>query len=181
MRALRHQSASPMPSQQFKRREGECRWLPTVASVGGPSRLCDASAMQTPNRPIVRIAAAVIRDDGGYFLLVRKRGTAAFMQAGGKIEPGEEPLAALQRELDEELGLTVAATDVTYLGRFEADAANEPGHLVLAELFDVRATTPTAAAAEIAEVAWVHPSDGDLPLLAPLTREHVLKLRRLPS
>ena len=42
---------------------------------------------------------ARIRDDDGRLLLSRKRGTSAFMQAGGKIEPGEQPAAALVREL----------------------------------------------------------------------------------
>ena len=37
----------------------------------------------------IRIVAAVIVDEAGRLLLVRKRGTQAFMQPGGKIAPGE--------------------------------------------------------------------------------------------
>lgn len=70
----------------------------------------------------IRIAAAVIRDGNGNLLLVRKRGTQAFMQAGGKIEPDEQPVNALARELREELGITMAQS--TYLGKFSAPAAN---------------------------------------------------------
>lgn len=39
----------------------------------------------------IRIAAALIDDDTGQLLLVRKAGTRWFMQAGGKIEDGESP------------------------------------------------------------------------------------------
>ena len=42
-------------------------------------------------------------DGAGHVLLVRKADTRFFMQAGGKIEPGEEPAAALVRELHEEI------------------------------------------------------------------------------
>jgi 8-oxo-dGTP diphosphatase len=52
----------------------------------------------------IRIVAALIRDDAGRVLLVRKRGTAAFMQPGGKRDPGEDDVTALAREIDEELG-----------------------------------------------------------------------------
>ena len=38
---------------------------------------------------VMRIAVALARDRHGRVLLVRKHGTAAFMQPGGKIEPGE--------------------------------------------------------------------------------------------
>ncbi|WP_246674460.1 MULTISPECIES: NUDIX domain-containing protein [unclassified Mesorhizobium] len=38
---------------------------------------------------------------------MRKRGTSAFTQPGGKIEPREAPLNALVRELREELGLAI--------------------------------------------------------------------------
>lgn len=74
---------------------------------------------------IIRIAAAVIRDANGNILLVRKRGMRSFMQPGGKIEAGEEPVNALSRELREELGIVM--TRSTHLGRFRAPAANEPG------------------------------------------------------
>jgi 8-oxo-dGTP pyrophosphatase MutT (NUDIX family) len=123
--------------------------------------------------PVVHIAAAVIRDAHGRFLLVRKRGTNTFMQAGGKIEAGEQPVAALVRELEEELGLVVQPGDLRYLGQFEAEAANEPGHFVCAELFEAPLANAVSAAAEIAELIWLAPTDADLPPLAPLTTRHV--------
>lgn len=86
---------------------------------------------------MIRISAAVIVDAEGRILVVRKRGTTAFMQPGGKIDPGETALAAVRRELVEEIGVTVAAEDILPLGRFVAPAANEPDHLVDAELFMV--------------------------------------------
>jgi 8-oxo-dGTP pyrophosphatase MutT (NUDIX family) len=59
-----------------------------------------------PQAPrIIRIAAALIDNEAGQLLLVRKNGTPWFMQAGGKIEDGESALAALRRELGEEIGL----------------------------------------------------------------------------
>ncbi|MFI7586995.1 methyltransferase domain-containing protein [Spongisporangium articulatum] len=140
-----------------------------------------------PGRTI-RVAAALILHDGR-MLLVRKRGTSRFMQAGGKLEPGETASAALVRELHEELGLVVEASALEPLGRFSADAANEPGHVVESEVFrlDLAAvlppgTDPLAAvqpAAELEEVLWfdplghdpARPARGDL---APLTEAFVV-------
>src|SRR4030095_347489 len=48
-------------------------------------------------REAIRIVAALIRDEAGRVLLVRKRGTAAFMQPGGKRDPGEDDVAAPAR------------------------------------------------------------------------------------
>jgi 8-oxo-dGTP pyrophosphatase MutT (NUDIX family) len=47
----------------------------------------------------IRTAAAVIDDGAGNVLLVRKAGTRAFMQPGGKIDAGESAVDALVREL----------------------------------------------------------------------------------
>jgi 8-oxo-dGTP pyrophosphatase MutT (NUDIX family) len=124
------------------------------------------------------IAAALIYDDQGRVLLVRKTGTSAFMQPGGKIEPGEQPIDALRRELHEELGLIAARDLFTYIGRFEAAAANEPGCTVSAELFALRWTETVQSAAEIAELIWFDQADIGSATLAPLTRDHVLPLAR---
>ena len=55
----------------------------------------------------IKVVAALIRDDEGRVLLVRKRGTQAFMQPGGKLDAGEDDIAALSREISEELGCLV--------------------------------------------------------------------------
>ncbi len=128
------------------------------------------------------IAAALIDDGGGKVLLVRKRGTAAFMQAGGKIDPGETPFEALARELDEELGYRPTDAEVHFLGTFSADAANEPDHLLEAHLFHVRACgREFRIAAELEEAVWVSTEAAEELRLAPLTRDHVLPLARLLS
>jgi 8-oxo-dGTP diphosphatase len=71
----------------------------------------------------IRIAAAVIRDRHDRILLVRKHGTTAFMQPGGKIHPNEDALGALARELHEELGCSIRPATARFLGRFAAPAA----------------------------------------------------------
>jgi 8-oxo-dGTP diphosphatase len=123
----------------------------------------------------IRIAAALLCDERGRTLLVRKRGTSAFMQPGGKIEPHEEPVAALRRELREELGLIVKPSEPVHLGRFTAPAANEPGRSVDCELFRIDLSGEVAPAAEIEEIAWVGTFPAGLEL-APLTEFHVLPL-----
>jgi 8-oxo-dGTP pyrophosphatase MutT (NUDIX family) len=121
------------------------------------------------------IAAAVIVDAQGRTLLVRKRGTATYMQAGGKVAADETPAQALLREIGEELNCGLAAQPVP-LGRFRAPAANEPGRMVDAELFAVTLAGEIRPAAEIEDAIWHDPGDLDSVLLAPLTRDHVLPL-----
>ncbi|AEG45431.1 NUDIX domain-containing protein [Isoptericola variabilis] len=117
--------------------------------------------MSSTTTTTLHIVAAVIVRDDGRFLLVRKRGTTSFMQVGGKIEPGEAPLAALARECAEEIALTVDPAAVRPLGRFRAVAANEPDHVVDAHAFavDLPAGFEPAARAELEELVWVDPAD----------------------
>lgn len=124
---------------------------------------------------VIRVSAAVIRDPDGRLLLVRKRGTTAFMQPGGKPEPGETADVTLSRELREELGLRVDPADLRPLGSFEAAAANEPGFVVLAEVFaaDIAAQQPRVAA-EIVELRWATEADADRIEIAPLALQHFL-------
>ncbi|MGW0160472.1 NUDIX hydrolase [Mycobacterium sp. NPDC003323] len=126
--------------------------------------------------PVIRVVAAVVLDERHHVLVVRKHGTTAFMQPGGKIEPGETPVQALHREVAEELGAGIVAGSVRPLGHHDAVAANEPGHRVAAELFAVELDRAPTPAAEIAEMAWIDPhAPGDVEL-APLTRDTVLSL-----
>jgi 8-oxo-dGTP pyrophosphatase MutT (NUDIX family) len=122
----------------------------------------------------LRIAAAYLHRADGRTLLVRKRGTTAFMQPGGKIEPGETPLHALIRELREELNFTFAPATALHVGQFSSPAAHEPGYWVTADLFRIRTAAEFLPAAEIEEIIWIDPmAPGELEL-APLTRDHVL-------
>lgn len=127
----------------------------------------------------IRIAAAVMDDEAGRLLLVRKADTKYFMQPGGKIEAGENPIAALCRELREEIGLKIAMQEPRYLGCYSADAANEPGWVVEAELFHVRTSCEPIVSGEIAEAIWIEPEQASLLPLAPLTRDQVLPLTRV--
>jgi 8-oxo-dGTP pyrophosphatase MutT (NUDIX family) len=126
----------------------------------------------------IHIAAALLLNAEGKTLLVRKRGTGAFMQPGGKIEAGERPEDALGRELKEELDIDADIAQARFLGRFSAPAANEPGFEVCCELYEILVDAAVVPAAEIEEAVWVDADSATARELAPLTRDHVLPLYR---
>ena len=127
---------------------------------------------------VLRIAAAVIVDDAGRVLLVRKRDTHSWMQPGGKVEPGEHPANTLIRELHEELGLVLDTESCEHWGRFHAAAANEKNHVVDCDMFQIDFTLvaqqlPLRVAAEIEELMWLDPTSVHNLEIAPLSLEYV--------
>ncbi len=127
---------------------------------------------------IINVVAALIRDNAGRVLLVRKRGTAAFMQPGGKRDGDETDVAALSREIVEELGCRMRHNSAQSLGVFECVAANEPGFQVRAAVYAVDVDGAIEPQGEIDQMVWIDPRTPPDLHLAPLTRDHVLPLAR---
>ncbi|MBB1094016.1 (deoxy)nucleoside triphosphate pyrophosphohydrolase [Rhodopseudomonas palustris] len=92
---------------------------------------------------------------------------------GGKLDPGERPEAALIRELDEELGITVKEACLAPLTF--ASHAYEDFHLLM-PLYVCRRWDGLVMPREGQELAWVRPNKlrdypmppADIPLIPPL-------------
>lgn len=87
---------------------------------------------------------------------------------GGHMEPGETELAALARELDEELGVQIEPGSAVHLCRLQVGRGEESVHFS-AWIVKQWAGTPTnAAPEEHDEIRWFRPEE-----LPPLTHEPV--------
>ena len=137
----------------------------------------EAAAAEAPPRSKIVVSAVVLRDEQGRVLSVRKRGTQRFMFPGGKPEPGETTEQTAVREVQEELGIDLDVAELTHLGDFETDAANEPNHTVVASVFEHPFVEGVAVNAEIDELEWIA-LDSDRADLAPLLRDAVFPALR---
>ena len=127
---------------------------------------CEERVLKT-----ITVAAAVILNEQNQLLLVRKQNTEAFMQVGGKLESNEAPEIAMQREILEEIACESEIKQ--FIGRFETAAANEPDHLLVSYVYEVKLKQTPRIAAEIAEMKWIDLED-QVTLLAPLTQHVVI-------
>ena len=126
-----------------------------------------------PDRSAVRVisvSAVVLTRPDGAVVTVRKSGTDRFMLPGGKWERDESPLQCAIRELDEELGVSLTPEQLTPLGGFTTDTANEPGFRLLSEVFVASVDARPQPRAEIAEARWV--SAGEMARIAALAEDH---------
>lgn len=139
-----------------------------------------------PDRPVdFFVVSITLRNAQGDLLLVRKRGTDRFMLPGGKVEPGESHLAAILREVAEEVSLMLTPPSVSLLGHWTAGAANEPGMVIASDVFTAPLPGEPTASAEIEELRWL-PIDGDHDYaddhtLSPMLTEHVIPALLAPQ
>jgi 8-oxo-dGTP diphosphatase len=107
---------------------------------------------------VLVVACALIDPDGRVLIAQRPEGKALaglWEFPGGKLEPGERPEAALIRELDEELGITVKEACLAPLTF--ASHAYEDFHLLM-PLYICRRWEGLAISREGQNLAWVRPN-----------------------
>jgi 8-oxo-dGTP diphosphatase len=118
---------------------------------------CGLSVYATP----APTASAILVDEQGRVLLARRTndpGAGLWDLLGGFVEEGEEALAALHRELEEETGLEIEPLD--FRGAYP-DRYGEEGIYTLNLYWTGRITGGELAldADELAEVAWFAPEE----------------------
>jgi 8-oxo-dGTP diphosphatase len=115
-----------------------------------------------PDRPILAVSAAIIRD-GHVLVAQRARGPAfgLWTLPGGVVEPGETLTEALVREVLEETGMTVEP--VALAGHREVLARDAEGrverHFVILCFAARWITGKPALNEELAEARWVRPAE----------------------
>jgi len=129
----------------------------------------------------MHVAAGVLVDDSGRVLIAQrppgKHLAGLWEFPGGKLEPGETAGAALERELDEELGIVVDPHSFEALIRVPWNYGER--QMVL-EAMVVRAWSGEPKALDAAAIAWCESWAIDPAILAPADRP-ILAAARLPG
>ncbi|HET6545827.1 MAG TPA: Nudix family hydrolase [Rhodanobacteraceae bacterium] len=130
-------------------------------------------------RPVVHVAAGVLRDPAGRILLAQRRPgkhlAGLWEFPGGKREADETILAALARELGEEIGIRVLSARSLI-----AVPWDYPGKRVLLDVWEITAWSGTPHPREGQPLAWVDPAViGEVPM--PAADRPVIAALRLPE
>ena len=127
------------------------------------------------SEPLLRVAAAIIERPDGQVLLAQRPAGKAYAGywefPGGKLEPGETPRDALDRELAEELGITVRRAAPWLVQRYRYPHAHVELHF-----FRVLDWTGEPVGHDGQEFTWQVPGCFDV---APLLPANTAVLRAL--
>jgi 8-oxo-dGTP diphosphatase len=129
----------------------------------------------------VIVAAGIMIERGKVLLSRRKQGThlaGLWEFPGGKVDAGEDPRAALARELSEELGITTRIGEIVEVTfhRYE-----DAGKAVLLLFFEAERErgSPEPRAIDVAEVGWFAEDALEPSALPPADVAVLAKVRRL--
>ena len=110
--------------------------------------------------------AGLIRDAEGRVLMIRSpRGDWEF--PGGQVEEGEDLIAALQREVLEETGLTVT------VGKLAGAYSNVTSHIVMFDFLCELVSGELQTSAESVAVEWVEAGEALTRIIRPVIRDRM--------
>ena len=126
----------------------------------------------------IYLANALVTDQEGRMLAVRKKGSKYFQMVGGKLDKNEEPIETLRREFLEEINIDILQHSVRFLGKHTTEAVNEKETKVHANVFHVqlKSLNELKIASEIEEMAWITKEDYPTYKLAHLLAEFSLPI-----
>jgi 8-oxo-dGTP diphosphatase len=125
------------------------------------------------------VAAGILIENGKVLLSRRKEGShlaGMWEFPGGKAEPGEDPRAALRRELEEELGIQTRIGEIVDVAFHRYDDADKAVLLLFFEA-EREPTSPEPSAIDVAEVAWCGPERLDPATFPPADVAVLAKVR----
>lgn len=94
-------------------------------------------------------------------LVGRNKGAQRFYLPGGAREAGETDVQALAREVEEELGVRIDPATARHIGTYVAQRDNSQDCLIFIAYSADHEGEPVASM-EVAELAWITSSNGDL-------------------
>ena len=115
----------------------------------------DLPGVQNIPTAVAVVAGALIAADGRVLMHRRRLGTehgGLWEFPGGKVEAGESAVAALVRELDEELGITLDPAGLDVLA-----SAHEPGGRIVIDLYICRSWLGDPRCIEGEAIGWYAP------------------------
>ena len=126
----------------------------------------------------IYLVNALVTDETGRMLAVRKKKSKFFQMVGGKREQDEELLTALRREFLEEINVDILQHDVSFLGKHTSIAVNEANTEVHANVFHVKLKSLETLniASEIEEMVWITQKNYNNYQLAHLLEEFSLPI-----
>ncbi|MBI2581463.1 NUDIX domain-containing protein [Candidatus Woesearchaeota archaeon] len=111
--------------------------------------------------------------NGNRLLVVRAKGSSYFLMPGGKPKEGESAIAALEREIMEELSCGIDRSSVIYLGNFEELTVDGKAR-VLIDLYTGALFGEPKPSSEIEELKWISAADAINPFLTPIVKKQIL-------
>ncbi len=126
---------------------------------------------------MVDVVAALVWEEGKFMICQRPANKARGLLwefAGGKVEKGEKREDALNRELTEELAMTVIVDDV-----FMEVVHKYPDITVNLILYNCRLNGIYPTALEHNDIKWIHPSEIDNYDFCPADEDILKKIKEV--
>lgn len=104
---------------------------------------------------IGKVALRGVVERDGKVLVARDINDEVWEWPGGRLHIGEDPYAALAREFQEELGVSVQVGDIFYIEQWKHTRTNTPQVFIFFHCTIAPNTSPTPDNVEVAEVKWI--------------------------